>query len=226
MKMQTYKKKTTYMPREKLEDKGPEALRDEELLAILLRTGCKGKDVMSLSRSILKKYPLDKLLALTHEELVSIKGLGKAKTSGITASFELAKRALKQELDVLPVISSPRDLLPLLADLKNKKKEYFKAYFLNARNQLIHSETVSIGHLSGSLVHPREVFTPALTRNAAAVIVAHNHPSGDPSPSREDVEVTERLVEAGKIMGIELVDHILVGKENIYSMKQHGRISK
>lgn len=201
-----------------------EALKDEELLAILLGTGYRGKSVVSLARSILKKFPPEKLLSMPLKELQKIKGLGTAKSSTLTASFELAKRALHRGLDLLPVVQKPADLLPVISDMRTLRKEHFRAIYLNARNQVVHTETVSIGHLSGSLVHPREVFTPAYTNAAAGVIVAHNHPSGDPAPSREDLSITKQLMDAGTILGIDLLDHVIVGKNSLYSLKEHGQM--
>ena len=208
------------MPREKLERMGPEALRDEELLAILLRTGYEGRNVLEVSRSILKKYAVGDLLAMSLEDLTGIKGVGRVKAAGLVAGFELARRGLDRGMGIAPSIARPADVVPIVADIKDRKKEYFVAIFLNARNQVICREDVSVGSLNASLVHPREVFLPAVGSSAASVILAHNHPSGDVTPSREDIELTRRMVQAGEIMGIEVLDHIVVGAERFLSMKE------
>ena len=208
------------MPREKLERLGPEALRDEELLAILLRTGYEGRNVLEISRGIIKRYPVNKLVDMDLSKLTTIKGIGRAKAAGLVAGFELAKRGLNQGMGIAPSITSPADVLGLLTDIKDRRKEYFVALFLNARNQVICREDVSVGSLNASLVHPREVFAPAVGSSAASVILAHNHPSGDVTPSREDIELTRRMVQAGEIMGIEVLDHLIVGSERFLSMKE------
>ncbi|MCY3681746.1 MAG: DNA repair protein RadC [Gemmatimonadetes bacterium] len=208
------------MPREKLERLGPEALRDEELLAILLRTGYEGRNVLEISRGIVKRYPINKLVDMDLKKLTTIKGIGRAKAAGLVAGFELAKRGLNQGMGIEPTITSPVDVLGFLTDIKDRRKEYFVALFLNARNQVICREDVSVGSLNASLVHPREVFAPAVGSSAASVILAHNHPSGDVTPSREDIELTRRMVQAGEIMGIEVLDHLIVGSERFLSMKE------
>ena len=208
------------MPREKLERLGPEALRDEELLAILLRTGYEGRNVLEVSREICRHYSVDALVDMDLETLTTIKGIGRAKASGLIAGFELAKRGLNQGMGIAPSITSPADVVGHLTDIKDRRKEHFVALFLNARNQVICREDVSIGSLNASLVHPREVFAPAVGSSAASVILAHNHPSGDVTPSREDIELTRRMVQAGEIMGIEVLDHLIVGSERFLSMKE------
>jgi DNA repair protein RadC len=148
--------------------------------------------------------------------------MGRAKAGVLVAAGELARRGLRKGLGVLPVISSPAETLPLLAEIKDQRREHFVCLFLNARNQVIHREVVSIGSLSASIVHPREVFQAAVSHAAASLILAHNHPSGDVSPSQEDLELTRRLVQAGQIMGIEVLDHLIIGPEEFYSLKEHG----
>ncbi|MFA5777056.1 MAG: DNA repair protein RadC [Parcubacteria group bacterium] len=208
------------MPREKLIEKGVKNLRDSELMAILLRTGIEGKDVMNVSREILQKFPTKKLLSLDFENLSKIKGIGQSKACLLLAAFELTKRALEVEDNNLPTINSAKDAVAQLQELRTAKKEHFIALFLNARNQLIHKETISIGTLNASLIHPREVFEPAVKNLAAQIIVAHNHPSNNPEPSEDDLEITMRLKEAGKILGIEIVDHIIVTKNSFISLKE------
>ena len=206
-------------PREKLERAGPEAMKDEELLALLLRTGYAGKNVLDLSRELLSRHA-GRLPKAGFKELSGLKGVGPSRAGTILAAFELARR-LTGEAGLDPVLDSPAKAVEHMADLRKKKQEHFLALYLNARNQKIHQETLFIGTLSSSLVHPREVFAPAIERRAAAVIVAHNHPSGDPSPSREDKEATLRLRRAGELLGIELVDHVVVAERGFYSFREH-----
>ena len=210
------------LPREKLSVRGPEGLKDEELLAILLGTGYEGRNVLRMARTILKKSPIDQLLSRPLRSLTEIKGIGKAKASVLVAGFELAKRALNRGIGVLPTISKPADVFPLVADLRERRKEHFVVLLLNARNQVLKREDVSVGSLNASLVHPREVFAPAVENAAAAMVLVHNHPSGDVTPSREDLDLTDRMVKAGKIMGIEVLDHLIVGKQNFLSLKERG----
>lgn len=207
------------MPREKLIEKGAENLRDCELMAILLRTGTEGKDVMKISQEILNKFPKKKLLALDYQELAKIKGIGPGKACLLLAAFELTKRALEVEDNNLPTINSAKDAAAQLVELRNAKKEHFVVLYLNARNQLVHKETISIGTLNANLVHPREVFKPAIEHLAASIIVAHNHPSGDPEPSAADLDLTERLIDAGKLLGIELADHIIITAGKYFCIK-------
>ncbi len=205
-------------PREKLEMKGPQALRDEELLAIILRTGYKGKSVLEVAKEILKKYRGEKLASSSLEELRKIKGVGLSRAASLIAAFELTKRILNNS--TLPKIEKPEDVLAQVTYLRDKKKEYFVALYLNARNQLIHKETISIGSLNASLVHPREVFQPAIVLSAASIILVHNHPSGDCQPSEDDLELTKKLIQAGEIIGIEILDHLVLSREIFLSLKQ------
>lgn len=197
-------------PREKLIEKGALNLRDRELLAIILRTGRAEKNVLEIADDILKKYSKKKILALEYKELSKIKGIGPEKACTLLAAFELTKRALKVEDNNLPYINSAKDAMAHLQELRTAKKEHFVVLYLNARNQLIHKETISIGTLDANLVHPREVFKPAIDKLAASIIVAHNHPSGGAEPSAADIELTKRLKEAGKLLGIEIIDHIIM----------------
>lgn len=202
------------MPREKLIEKGVENLRDSELMAILLRTGIEGKNVLKVSEEILGKFPKKKLLSLDFKKLSEIKGIGPGKACLLLAAFELTKRALEVEDNNLPTINSAKDAVAQLQELRTAKKEHFVVLYLNARNQLIHKETISIGTLNASLVHPREVFHPAIEHLAASIIVAHNHPSGGTEPSEADIMLTRRLADAGKLLGIEMIDHIIVSKDS------------
>jgi len=197
-------------PREKLIEKGVENLRDNELMAILLRTGIEGKNVLKVSDEILKKFPKKKLLSLDFKKLSKIKGIGPGKACLLLSAFELTKRALEVEDNNLPMINSDKDAVAQLQEIRTVKKEHFVVLYLNARNQLIHKETISIGTLNASLAHPREIFKPAIEHLATSVIIAHNHPSGEVEESESDVAMTSKLKEAGKLLGIEVLKHIII----------------
>ncbi len=209
-------------PREKMVNLGVSNLKDKELLAIIFRTGTKEQNVIELVEEILKKHPLKKLLQLKLGELVNIKGIDVGKACSLLASFEITKRALEVNENNLPHITTARDAVNQLMDIRAKNKENFVVLYLNARNQLIEKETISIGTVNASLVHPREVFEPALRNIASQVILAHNHPSGSTEPSEGDIEVTKRMKEAGKILGIEILDHVIITKDGFGSMKELG----
>ena len=195
-------------------------MKDSELLAILLRSGTTGKNVIEIASQILSKYSKKRLLQMTYDDLSKISGIDSAKATTLLAAFELSKRALEVNDTNLPVINTAKDAAAQLTDMRDLKKEHFVVLYLNAKNQLVHKETISMGTLNANLVHPREVFEPALKHSAAQIIVAHNHPSGDPKPSEDDLEVTKRLTEAGKMMGIELMDHVIVSKNSHFSFKE------
>jgi len=197
-------------PREKLIEKGAENLRDNELMAILLGTGRAGKNVVEVASEILSKFPKKRLLSLDYASLSKIKGVGPGKACSLLAAFELTKRALEVDDNNLPVIESPKDVVAQLQDIRMAKREHFVVLCLNARNQLIKKEIISVGILDSSLVHPREVFKPAIDCLAASVIIAHNHPSGGTEPSESDIEITKKLVHAGKILDISVNDHIII----------------
>lgn len=201
-------------PREKLIEKGAENLTDRELLAILLRTGRAGKSALDIAEGILAKYPKKKLIDISLADLNKISGVGADKACTLIAAIELTKRALEVQKSGKPLIESDEQALAQLHDIRNHKKEHFVALYLNARNELVHREDISVGTVNASIVHPRDVFAPALEHNATSVIVAHNHPSGSPEPSPEDRDVTVRLAEAGKILGIRVVQHLILTKEN------------
>ncbi|MBI4055922.1 MAG: DNA repair protein RadC [Elusimicrobia bacterium] len=211
-------------PRERLQSMGPEGLKDEELLAILLRTGYSGKNVLQLSQELLKRYPQGTLFHTNLESLTQVKGMRGTRAATVVAAFELARRLQGNGFSGKPVLDSPSKVLDQLTFLRNRKKEHLIALYLTARHQLIEQEVVSIGTLSSSLVHPREVFAPAVEHRAAAVVVAHNHPSGDPQPSSEDREVTSRLVQAGRLLGIDFLDHLVVTENSYFSFKEKGLI--
>jgi DNA repair protein RadC len=179
---------------------------------------------MSIAQELLVKFGNIKSISqATIEELSQIKGIGLAKAAQIKASFELGKREdLEPEFKNYDIKAPETVVKAIRASIKDKAKEHFKLILLNPRNKIIGISTVSIGSLNASLVHPREVFKDAIGHSAASVVLAHNHPSGDPEPSEDDLTITKRLTEAGKILGIEVLDHIIIGKNNHYSFKAKG----
>ncbi|MCK4278421.1 MAG: DNA repair protein RadC [Desulfurellaceae bacterium] len=205
-------------PREKLQKKDVKALSNLELLAVLLGSGVKGKDVFEVAKDILKLVEKD-FENLTLNKLKSVEGIGLAKASQIIAAIEFSKRFLLTEGIK---IRQAEDIVKLAEELKNKKQEYFLTFTLDGANNLIQKRTVFIGTLNQSLVHPREVFADAITDRAAGIIFVHNHPSGNVEPSKEDISITKKLIEAGKIIGINVIDHIIVGKSEFYSFKERG----
>ncbi len=213
-------------PRERLLKGGPEALSDIELLAILLRTGSREATALDLASQIMAHFKnLRQLLGATIEELGEIKGVGPAKACQIKAALELARRTSGYTSHPHPVIKSPDDAAALvMEEMRNFDREHFRAILLNTKNQVIGIDKVSVGTLNSSAVHPRELFRNAIKRGAASVILVHNHPSGDPSPSREDKEITLRVQEAGNIIGIVVLDHIIIGDNKFTSFKANGLI--
>lgn len=205
-------------PREKLADKGAEVLSDTELLAVLLGSGVRGRNVFQVARSILKKLDTNKK-KLDIARLVSIEGIGFAKACQILASFEFARRRL---LQVETVIRSSNDLLPLISYIADRKQEYFICVSLNGANEVIGNRVVTVGLLNKNQIHPREIFVDAITDRAASVILAHNHPSGILNPSPDDILATRHLVDAGKIIGISVLDHIIITRKGFLSMKEEG----
>jgi DNA repair protein RadC len=213
-------------PRERLQKFGPEALSAQELLALVIGRGIPKKSVMSIAQELLVRF--GNVRAISHatiEELSQIKGIGLAKAAQIKASFELGRREeLEPELKNFDIKDPESVVKAIRASIKDKAKEHFKLILLNPRNKIIGISTISIGTLNASLVHPREVFKDAITHSAASVVLAHNHPSGDPEPSEDDIKITKKLVDSGKILGIEVLDHIIIGKNNFCSFKERGLI--
>lgn len=208
--------------KEKLERLRPEALSDKELLALILGKGCASDKTMERAGKILSAFPLG-LKSLSFEALKRVKGLGANGAATLAAAYELAKR--DNSKDYRPVLDSPSRVMEQIpVEVRGGQKEHFIALYLNTRNQLIKFETVSIGTLSASLVHPREVFGPGISHSAAALIVAHNHPSGDCAPSPEDKVATRRLKESGELLGIPLLDHLIVSDRSVFSFREHGLI--
>ena len=179
-----------------------------------------GKNVIEVAKQILRKYSKKRLLKLTYNDLSKIKGIGPAKASTILAAQELVKRALEIGEETLPVIHSTKDVIAQVGYLRNKLREHLVAIYLNARNEMLFRKHIFIGTLDANIAHPREIFAEALRQNAASVILVHNHPSGDPEPSQADLEITKRILEAGKILGIDVLDHIIITKTKTFSLKQ------
>ena len=209
-------------PRERLFKLGSEALSAQEILALILGRGIRGESVIETSNKLLRRFGSLKGVAnASVEELTQTRGIGPAKAAQIKAALELSKR-LEAEVSEKPQpgLKSPEDVAAeMRRKLKGKKREHFWVICLDTRNRLINHKLVSIGSLDTSVVHPREVFKEAVSSSAASVIFVHNHPSGDPEPSREDIELTKRLVEAGEIIGIDVLDHIIVCDKNYLSLK-------
>ncbi|MFB4210779.1 DNA repair protein RadC [Shouchella sp. JSM 1781072] len=215
-------------PRERFLREGAKALSNQEILAIMLRTGTKHYSALHVASTLLSTYKtLTALSEASLEEMKLVKGIGETKAIELSAAIELGKRILREGKGEKRVVSSPDDAVQLVVDdLVGIHQEHFVVLYLNTKNYVIKQKTVFIGSLNASIVHPREVFKEALRTSSAAVICLHNHPSGDPSPSPEDISVTKRLYEAGKILGITLLDHIIIGDEaNFISLKERGFIS-
>jgi len=207
-------------PREKLREKGAFALTDEELVAAILGRGVKGLDVVAMSKSVAKLIRKHKE-NLSVEHLTSVPGMGLAKAAQILSAFELVRRYLLKET---VKITSTKDILPLVADIADKKQEYFVCISLNGANEVIEKRIVTIGLVNSSQIHPREVFADVIADRAAAVIFAHNHPSGDPKPSETDAKTHRQLTEAGEILGLRILDHVIVAKKKYFSFQEAGLI--
>ncbi len=219
-------------PRERLLRLGISALTAEEILALILGRGVSGESVMVTAKNLLKEFRgVEGLARASIAELSRVHGIGVAKAAQIQAAFELSKRLNSKDDPYIGVsvkspgrvIKSPDDMIKYIGDdLKGKLKEYFQIVLLNTRNQVIGKAAISVGSLNTSIVHPREVFKEAISASSAAIILVHNHPSGDPQPSEDDIKLTKRLVEAGEIVGIEILDHLIVCDTKYLSMKSKG----
>ena len=202
-------------PREKLQARGATALSDYELLMAIIGSGTAQADVTKIARDV-QKLLKEKGSALTYDDLLDIKSLGPAKATQIMAGFELWRRQF--EVSERPIIDSPGKAVEQLSDIRTKQQEYFVCLTLDGANRLIAKRIISIGTLTSSLVHPREVFSDAITDRAASIIVAHNHPSGNLQPSGADRAVTERLREAGELLGVTLLDHLIITKDSFVKL--------
>lgn len=205
-------------PREKLEKYGTVKLADHELLAIVLGSGIKGTNVIQLAKKIVRLVKETGLEKITLDDLKEVRGLGFAKAAQIISALEFGRR---QFVKTPEIIMTPEKVFELSADFRSSKKEHFVAFYLDSKNSLIRREIISIGILDATPVHPREVFEPALSCHAASIVVAHNHPSGDFSPSEEDLQATRRLREAGKLLGIKLQDHLILTEKSYISIDEN-----
>ncbi|SRR3989339_49764 len=204
-------------PREKLIKYGPDILSVQELLAIVLGTGTKKEEVMSMTSRILKEYGEKPILSQTNPKIFQNElGIPETKACQIIACFELGRRFFKENKTGSITIRNAKQAFNYLKDMRDLPKEYLRGIYLNSRYKLIHDEVISVGTLTANIIHPREIFKPAIEHSAAAIIIAHNHPSGSPTPTKSDIEITKQIVKAGKILGIDLLDHIIIAK-NKYS---------
>ena len=212
-------------PRERLQKFGAEALSAQEILAVILGRGISGESVMVTAQRLLSQFgSLKGIAGASLEELSGVRGIGLAKAAQIRAVFELVSRIEDyHDSEKREVVKTPEDVVAQVRSrLKSKKKEYFLALLLDTRNQLIRVAEVSVGSLDSSIVHPREVFKEAISASAASIIFAHNHPSGDPEASEDDISLTKRLADAGEIMGIDVLDHVIIGDRKYLSLKREG----
>lgn len=211
-------------PREKLLQCGASALSDIELLAILLRTGTTSKSVLHLAEDVLAQYKDKGLAAVIHmspQEIASIHGVGLAKAATVVAAVELGRRLSERAAQTIEKVEGPEDVARyVIPSLRFEQKEHFLAMFLDIRNRILALSTISVGSLTASIAHPREVFREAIRYSAAGVILVHNHPSGDPAPSREDIQLTKQMMKAGEILGIPVLDHVVVAGDNFLSLKE------
>ena len=207
-------------PRERFLKHGPETLSDAELFAIILRTGTLDENVIDMSNRLIAEYGLDKLFECSLKELQKIKGIGPSKAMQILAMSELGKR-YNQSKNPLKKISCAEDVFNYFHErLKDKKEEHFYILMLNTQNYIIGEQLVSKGILDASIIHPREIFKPAIKNSASKIILVHNHPSGDPNPSGEDLEITRKMIEVGEELDIKVLDHVIVGGDEWWSWKE------
>lgn len=218
---------TDERPREKLLRYGAGTLSNAELISILLRTGYANNSAIDVANKILSGsvHGLRCFGEMTVEELCKTKGVGKTKAAQLLAAFEIGKRVVASDLTTRKKITAPKDVVAYcIHDMKLLNREHFNIIMLNTKNEIISYENISIGNLNSSIVHPREVFINAIKKSSASIILVHNHPSGNPNPSKEDDLITKRLVDAGKLIGIEVLDHLVVGDGKYYSYKEANMI--
>lgn len=212
------------LPRERMISQGPDALSTTELIALVLGQGTKEKPVLELAKEIISNFKsLDELANATLKELCQVRGIGLTKAVQIKAAIGLGSRCSQNESKENLCIHTPKQIYTLLkSELEQEKRELFVVVLLDIRGGLIDYEVVGIGTLTAALVHPREVFYPAIRHKAASVILAHNHPSGDPTPSAQDIETTQNLMASGKLLGIPVNDHVIIGRGTYISMRSKG----
>ncbi|MBI9108580.1 MAG: DNA repair protein RadC [Spirochaetales bacterium] len=206
-------------PRELLFEHGPEYLSDLQLIAIMLGSGSRGNDVMKLSQAVLELYQQHPVELIEPAKFIEIVGLGTAKAAQLSAALEFSRRRITP---TVRRISSPSDAVPILCHYASSKREHFLSVSLNGAHEVMALRVVSIGTLNRTIVHPREVYSEPIAEHAAGIICAHNHPSGNTEPSREDIELTERLRDAGKILGINMLDHLIISETGYFSFLEHG----
>ena len=206
-------------PRERLLEWGAAALTDVDLLAAILGTGTSGADVLETAGRIVRAVNVRRLHLVPTEDLLAVRGLGPARAAQLLAAAELGRR-LWPDGDAAPLVRGPEQIYDLTRDIRAANREHFVGFYLNSRHQVLRRDIISIGSLNASIVHPREVYLPAIALSAASLVLAHNHPSGDPTPSEEDLAITRRLHDAGRLLGIELVDHVVVARDAYASFRE------
>jgi len=206
-------------PREKLRRYGPSALKNYELMAVILGRGTKKEGVLELARRIMAQYGTQAIFADGDvEKIEKVLGLSPVQACQVVAVSELGKRLFGRQAEVF--LRSPEEVFQYTKDMARLQQEHLRGLYVDTRNKLIRDEVIAIGSLNSSFAHPREVFHPAVEHHAAAIILIHNHPSGDPSPSKDDIKLTERLLEVSKILSIDLLDHLIIGNEKYFSLKE------
>ncbi|HEU4332864.1 MAG TPA: DNA repair protein RadC [Candidatus Eisenbacteria bacterium] len=209
----------TERPRERLLEWGAAALNDVDLLAAVLGTGTTGSDVLETAGRVARSVNLRRLHLVPVEDLMAVRGMGPARVAQLLAAAELGRR-LWPDGDAAPLVRGPEQIYDLTRDIRAANREHFVGFYLNSRHQVLRRDIISIGSLNASIVHPREVFLPAIALSAASLVLAHNHPSGDPTPSEEDLAITRRLQDSGRLLGIELVDHVVVARDAFASFRE------
>jgi DNA repair protein RadC len=209
-------------PRERFSQYGPGSLSDAELFALVLRTGSKSENVLDMSNKLISKHGLGNLFDCSLKELQEINGIGKNKAMQILAIAELGKRYSQHKNPIVKIRSAKEVFSHFHSRLKNEKQENFYVLILNSQNIIVKEELISKGVLDSAILHPREVFKPAIKNSASKLILIHNHPSGDPSPSEEDLEITQILVESGNLLGIKILDHVIIGNKKYWSWAENS----
>ncbi|NIO00891.1 MAG: DNA repair protein RadC [Candidatus Latescibacteria bacterium] len=211
-------------PRERLYHIGAQELSLQELLSIVIGSGSKGAGALAVAYRLLETFgDLPSLGKADLDDLKCVTGIGFARACQLAAAFELGKRLVRESGSNGALIKSPRDVARIFMDeMKHYDREHFKAAFLNTKNQVIKTATISIGSLNASIVHPREILKPAISTSAASIVLVHNHPTGDPKPSKEDIEFTKRFAKCGELIGIGLLDHVIIGAGKFTSLKERG----
>ena len=210
-------------PREKLKKYGPASLKNYELMAVILGKGTRKEGILELSKRIMSQYGDQAVFSQGDvDTLEKVLSLSPVQACQVVAAFELGKRLFGRSTEVF--LRSPEEVFEYAKDMARLKKEHLRGLYLDTRNKLIRDEVIAIGTLNASLAHPREIFHPAIDSHAAAILLVHNHPSGDPLPSKDDIELTKQVHEASKILDIDLLDHVIIGSQNYYSVKEATEI--